>query len=143
MIIFDTNVISEIIKDQCDSNVQLWTASIDSDEACTTSINIAELYSGVAVLPNGKKKDGLRLQIDNIVQDLFHDRILAFDRNSAMQLSEISATLKTKGRTISLADGMIAAIAIQHDCKVASRDTQPYADAGLSFINPWNVREKA
>jgi predicted nucleic acid-binding protein len=41
------------------------------------------------------------------------------------------------GRTISVADGQIAAIATVHNFSVATRDFAPFVAAGVPVINPW------
>jgi predicted nucleic acid-binding protein len=46
---------------------------------------------------------------------------------------------RAEGKTISSADGYIAATAITHGLIVATRDTSPFEAAGLNVINPWNV----
>ena len=137
MIIFDTNVISEIIKENCAPAVRQWLTTISADEMATTAINAIELRSGAAILPNGKRKAALLLAIETSLEVLFGLRVFPYDLHSAMHHAEIISSMRPKGKDILLADCMIAAIARQRNCSVATRDVSPFRHAGLAVINPW------
>ena len=46
---------------------------------------------------------------------------------------------RAAGRSISMADGQIAAIAAVHGFTVATRDTAPFVAAGVPVVNPWEL----
>lgn len=137
MIIFDTNVISELTNDKCHPNVWAWAKRRIDNNAATTSINLAELLSGPAMMPDGKRKTELTLKIQSLVTDVFATRILDFNTEAAIAFAIIAGDLKVRGRAIGFADCQIAAIAMVNDCAVVTRDVQPFIDAGLRVINPW------
>jgi len=41
------------------------------------------------------------------------------------------------GRTLPVADGLMAAAALQHDLTLITRNTKDFAGLGLSLVNPW------
>ena len=43
------------------------------------------------------------------------------------------------GQLINTADGYIAATAAANEMIIATRDTSPFAAAGLEVINPWET----
>jgi predicted nucleic acid-binding protein len=67
---------------------------------------------------------------------------LVFDIDAARRRAPLAVTAKTSGRGFPTADGYIAAIAASRGFIVASRDTAPYAAAGVSVINPWDLSGK-
>jgi predicted nucleic acid-binding protein len=72
-----------------------------------------------------------------LLEGLFEERFLDFDREAAMAYSVLVSRALAKGFTISVADGQIAAIAAVHGFAVATRDTAPFLAAGVPVINPW------
>jgi predicted nucleic acid-binding protein len=44
---------------------------------------------------------------------------------------------RKSGKTISAADGYIAATAAEHGFSIATRDGDPFEAAGIAVINPW------
>jgi predicted nucleic acid-binding protein len=101
-----------------------------------TAISLAEIYSGIALLPDGRRKDGLRMTTEEYLK-WFVNPPLVFDRQAAMAYAEIVVRAKAKKYTISLADGFIAAVAIAHGFAVATRDVDSFRAAGVPVINPW------
>jgi predicted nucleic acid-binding protein len=55
MIIFDTNVLSELLRPDPAKEVERWLAAQDGAKAYFTTVGEAELRHGVAVLPAGKR----------------------------------------------------------------------------------------
>ena len=137
MILLDTNVVSEPLKLKGDSAVLAWLDSQIAETLHLSTISLAELRYGLAALPDGKRKENLRLALEARVLSLFGRRILPFDTAAAAAYGELRARARAAGRAIATADGYIAATAIAHGLTVATRDTAPFEAAGLSVINPW------
>lgn len=137
MIILDTNVISEPMKLNGDPAVQNWLDQQVAESLYITSISLAELLVGIALLPEGRRKQGLDNKLTKLITNLFDSRLLAFDQSAAIHYAALMAHAQENGQTLSLADGQIAAIAAVHGYTVATRDTQPFIAAGIAVINPW------
>jgi hypothetical protein len=101
-----------------------------------------ELLLGVEVLPDGKRKEGLAIALTELLVALFASRILPFDQQAATMYAARMSRAHASGRTVSMADGQIAAIAAVHGFKVATRDTAPFAAAGVPVVNPWEFAGK-
>lgn len=138
MIILDTNVVSEPLKSQPNLRVLQWLIKNSGDGLFLTSINLAELMAGLATMPDGKRKQTIATELDGLLQQLFQSRILSFDTDAAQAYATIFAKTQAAGKTIQPFDAQIAAIASAHGFAVATRDVQPFSDAGLSVIDPWH-----
>ncbi len=137
MILLDTNVVSEPLKAAGDANVLAWIDTQISETLYLSTIGIAELRYGIAVLPEGKRRDALHFGLEQRVLPLFAGRILAFDDAASQSYATLRARARAAGLAIAPADGYIAAIAATHGFAVATRDTSPFEAAGLTVINPW------
>jgi predicted nucleic acid-binding protein len=140
MILLDTNVVSEPLKLGGDPAVLAWLDAQDVASLYLSTISLAELRFGIAILPEGKRKERLRLRLDDRVLPVFEDRILPFGIEAADAYAVLHARARAAGKAIGPADGYIAAIAASHNLTVATRDTAPFEAAGLTVINPWRAR---
>ncbi|WP_244481187.1 type II toxin-antitoxin system VapC family toxin [Rhizobium sp. Leaf371] len=112
-----------------------WLDAQPAGSLFLTTITVAEILSGAAILPAGRRKDALQHALDHLVTTLFHDRILPFDLAAAREFAVILQRARQNG--IGLADAQIAAIAVARNGSVATRDVTPFAASGLSKIDPW------
>ncbi len=138
MIVLDTNVVSEAMKPAPDPAVRAWLNEQSAETLYLSSVTLAELLFGIAALPAGKRRNMLGRALDGLML-LFRDRVLPFDTEAARRYAELAVMAKKSGRGLPTSDGYIAAIAASRDFIVASRDTAPFAAAGVRVINPWNA----
>lgn len=140
MILLDTNVISEPLKPHGESAVLVWIDAQAVETLYLSTISLAELRFGIAAMPDSKRKDKLRQQLDERVLPVFADRILPFGVDAAAAYGELRARARMAGKAIGTADGYIAAVAAAHGFSVATRDTSPFEAVGLEVINPWKAQ---
>lgn len=139
MILLDTNVISEPLRQSGDKNVLRWMDAQTVETLYLSTISLAELRFGIAVLPAGKKKEGLHASLEQRILPLFAGRILSFDAPASQAYALLRARARAEGKAIAPTDGYIAAIATLQGLMVATRDTAPFVAAGLTVINPWEA----
>lgn len=139
MIVLDTNVVSEPMKPDADPAVLSWLDAQVAETLYLTATSLAELLIGIEVLPSGQRKAGLGAMLADLLANLFEGRILPFDHATAAAYAPLMASARFAGRTISLADGQIAAIATTHGFAVATRDTAPFMAMGVPIIDPWST----
>ena len=137
MILLDTNLISEPLRPAPDPAVIAWIDAQPVQTLFLSAVTVAELRSGIASLPAGKRRDALRERIETQVLPLFTGRVLAFDLAATQPYADLLAKAKSKGQAIALSDAYIAAIALAHGMSVATRDAAPFKTAGVAVINPW------
>jgi hypothetical protein len=139
MIVFDTNVISETLRPVPEQAVLTWMRSIPRREIWTCTIVLAELFSGVDLMPTGKRQRLLREKMELMVPALFMGQVLVFDIPAARAYGPILAVRKTKGRPIDEFDAQIAAIAKANGATLATRNTSDFEDCGIQVVNPWEA----
>jgi predicted nucleic acid-binding protein len=137
VILLDTNVVSEPLRHAPEQRVIRWIDAQAMETLFLSAITVAELRAGVALLPAGKRRTGLQENLEKRVLPLFAGRVLPFDLNCTPAYAALTAKARAAGLAVAAADGYIAAIAAAHGLAVATRDTGPFATAGVAVINPW------
>lgn len=143
MIVLDTNVVSELSKREPSMAVLAWLDAQPPEALYFTSISAAELWAGVAALPDGARKRGLESSLDSAMGRLFAGRRLPFDDAAARAYADIVRRTQAAGMPVPLADGLIAAVALSRGFAVATRDDAPFRAAGVEVIDPWRYAAPA
>ena len=136
MIVVDTNVISEMMRDNPDPAVLAWTAT--AGRVHTTAITLAEVEYGIARLPAGRRRDQLTATATDVFAD-FQDVILPFDVWAAHRYAEIVANRDARGHPIATADAQIAAVCAARKATLATRNTGDFESTGIQLVNPWQA----
>ena len=139
MILLDTNVVSELMRTVPAQLVLDWFAKHDAADLFISAVTEAELRTGVAIMPEGQRRDRLQLAIDAMIDQDFQARVLSFDSLAAKAYAEIAAQRRAAGRPIAEADCQIAAIARATDAPIATRNVKDFDGCGVRVINPWNA----
>lgn len=138
MILLDTSVISELMRAEPAQAVLNWFSQHDAADLFISAVTEAELRTGVAYLPEGQRRDRLKLAVDAMIDQDFQGRILPFDTIAARPYAEIAAQRRAAGRPIAEADCQIASIARVTDAPLATRNVKDFDGCGVCVINPWN-----
>ncbi len=138
MIILDTNVLSELMKASPAAKVVGWINSQPAALLFTTSLTVAEILYGVALLPSGKRRSQIAQQVQEMMDEDFRERILPFDAAAAQEVAEIAAHRKLKGLPLTQIDGQIAAIAKLRHATLATRKVSDFKECGVALYDPWN-----
>ncbi|MDZ4145316.1 MAG: type II toxin-antitoxin system VapC family toxin [Burkholderiales bacterium] len=139
MILLDTNVISETQRQEPNARVLDWMDAQALETLYLSVITVAELRAGIALMPVGKRRDGLHENLENRLLPMFANRVLSFDMACTKAYAELLAKSRAVGLAVETADAFIAAVALANGFAVATRDTSPFEAAGLNVINPWGA----
>jgi hypothetical protein len=137
MIVLDTNVLSELTKSSPAAEVHGWMALQPALSIFTTAITQAETLYGILLLPPGKRRAALLVEVQQMLREDFADRILPFDSYAAVSYGSIRASRRAMGRPISEADAQIAAIVHSRGAVLATRNTVDFEHCGIKVLNPW------
>lgn len=139
MIILDTNVIAELMREVPDPKVASWIQGIDPQNLALTVIAIAEILRGIERLPKGKRRQRLEHSFKEFIQKGFRGRIFPFDREAAYVYGGIAAGREKAGLSVDPVDLMIAAIAKNLQASIATRNIKDFEECGVTLINPWEL----
>lgn len=137
MIVVDTNVTSELMRPSPAPTVTAWVRAHSSAELYATSITLAEIGYGVERLPNGRRKELLKITADEVFS-AFAEHVLAFDATAAAEYGGIVSRRERAGTPIDGFDAQIAAICRTHGAALATRNVKDFQDTGIALIDPWH-----
>lgn len=103
---------------------------------------LAELRFGLELLTPSAKRSALEKAYDRLVDELFADRILAFDRAAAIRFGKLRSERRKSGRPISTMDALIAAVALANTMTLATRNTADFEGIGLALVNPFETADQ-
>jgi len=138
VILLDANVLSEPIKAQHSAAVVAWLDAQDPRVLCTSSLVMAELLAGIAVKPDGQRKDQLAADVRRTLNQLIGTRIFDFDSAAAEAYADIARETRLSGQTLPDVDALTAAVARSRNIAVATRNVRHFAPAGVVVVNPWD-----
>ncbi len=139
MILLDTNVISELTRREPDPGVLAWIDGLAADEVWTTAITAAELLSGLARLPAGRRRNELTGAVEGLLREDLAGRIEPFDAETAGHYALLVAERIGAGQPISVPDAQIAAICRKRRATLATRNTRDFEGTGIDLVNPWHL----
>ncbi|WP_228777398.1 type II toxin-antitoxin system VapC family toxin [Lonepinella koalarum] len=139
MFLIDTNVISELRKiplGDANVNVSEWAMRIPEEHIFISVVSIMEIKRGILTL---QRRDPTQAKIiqqwfENIIKAQFQSRILPINLKTA----EICATLHAPNKRPEN-DAWIAAIALEHNLTLATRNVKDFDIAELKIFNPWDL----
>jgi len=115
--LLDTNVLSELMREVPEP---------------------AEILTGIALLPSGKRRTALGEAAQQMFGLDFAQRVCVFDALAAGHYAQIVAARTRQGRPISTEDAQIAAIAIAGGLTLTTRNTKDFQGiTGLLLTDPW------
>jgi hypothetical protein len=140
VIVVDTNVLSEFMREYPDRHVYAWLDRQNPAEVFTTAITKAEVYYGIEIKVRGKKRASLEAFAERLFGGTFKGKILPFDSSAALHFAKMSASLKSRGKKMNEFDAQIAAIAHARGSVLATRNIDDFEACGVELINPWPAR---
>ena len=133
----DTNVLSELMRPTPDASIASWVAGRATSSLHLTAVSEAELRFGLAIIPPGRRRDGLAQGLERMLRTGFANRVLPFDSAAASAYAVSAAARRAIGRPMPETDCQIAAIARSRGMAAVTRNVRDFADAGIVAIDPW------
>src|SRR5438128_1287988 len=96
---------------QLEPAVAGWIKAQRSELLFTTTISQAEILSGLAIMPHGRRRRDLEAAARAMFLEDFDGRVLSFDPQAAAMYADIFATRRGASRPTTTLDLMIASIA--------------------------------
>lgn len=133
--LLDTNVISELVRPKPAKAALAWFENIPSDALYISVLTLGEIRKGVERMPDGARREKLRLWLEHELTDWFGTRILPVDIPVADRWGKLIAHM---GRPVPSIDSLLAATALHHELRIVTRNQKDFDYPGLEVINPWS-----
>jgi toxin FitB len=138
--LLDTNVLSELMRSSPSATVMAWFAQKPQAKMLTTAITQAEIWTGIALLPAGQRRDALAGAVEHLFANEWQGQCLPFDTAAAAHYALVRVQRAQAGRPISTEDAQIAAIALARGLPLVTRNTKDFEGIDqLTLINPWET----
>ena len=121
MYLFDTDSISQIIRQQPNLSFIKRLASISPDDQFTTTITVGEMVYGAY---KSNRPSYFLERLDRLVWPNIN--ILSFDEAAAKTCGKVKAEMENKGTVLSEPDMRISAIALHHNLTVVTGNTRHF-----------------
>ena len=135
--LLDTNVPSETLRPLPDVKVAAWLENQTKESQFLSVVTLGDLRRGTTLLLQGARRAQLERYIEVTVPLWFGPRVLPVTQAIAERWGILDGQRQAAGRPLGVADGMIAATALEHGLTLATRNTKDFADLGVALINPW------
>jgi len=135
--LLDTNVISELISKRSNKKVVEWLDRLDSNTIYLSVITIGEIRKGIEKLPPSKRKERIKEWLEGDLLLRFQGKILEITTEVMLIWGELTGRLEKEGRPITAIDSLIAAIALQGNYRLVTRNEHDFQYTGVTIINPW------
>ena len=137
MIILDTNLVSELMREDPDITVLAWVEAQMMEDLWTTTVTVFELRYGILKMPPGRRRTGLMTAVERVVSEALAGRIFPLDIEAAEAAAHLMVTREQRGHVVSVEDTLIAGIAVARRASIATRNRRDFADAGIAILDPW------
>lgn len=136
--LLDTNVLSEFSRTgDPNQRVKDWIRNAPQEALFVSVLTFAEIRRGIALLPSGKRRTQLEEWLEHDLLESFGARLLPVTRLIADRWAALSAQAQLRGKPLAVADGLIAATALEHDLTLVTRNAKDFAGTGAVVFNPW------
>jgi predicted nucleic acid-binding protein len=109
------------------AGVVAWVAKQPAADLYTTAITQAEIFYGIELLREGKRRDALLAAAEAMFAVDFAGRVFVFDGDAAREFSRLAARAE------------IAAITRLHRATLVTRNGADFFDCGIEVIDPWTA----
>lgn len=137
--LLDTNVVSETVRRRPNPSVIAWLDELPSEAIFISVLTLGEIRKGVEQLSDRKRRERLRVWLEQDLPAWFEGRVLAIDRAVADRWGRLLAEAR---RPLPSIDSLLAATALHHELRLVTRNANDFRYPGLDVIDPWNGSSK-
>ena len=136
--LLDTNCVSELVRVRPEPHVVEWMEATDEAVLYLSVLTLGEIRKGLAGLPQGRRRTHLETWLEVELQARFAGRILTIDAPVADRWGLLAAQAKSRGISLPIIDGLLAATALHYNLTVVTRNSSDFQKAHVQVLNPWD-----
>jgi predicted nucleic acid-binding protein len=129
MFLGDTNVLSELARQQVDLGVATWASEVT--EIAISVVTVEEISYGLAAKPNLRVQTWFKQLLES------NCRVLPISFEISNRSGELRGMLRLSGKVRSQADMLIAATAQIHQLTLVTRNIRDFEGCGIPLLNPF------
>ena len=137
--LIDANVISEMMRPHPEPRVAAFLDKIADQGIGLASITVWEILNGIGLLDAGRRRDALAERFQNLLDDLFEERIFDWTLDDARECARIMEAKRRRGEALEdhLPDAFLAATAARRGLTIVTRNASEFRNTGVEVVNPW------
>ena len=136
--LLDTNVISELVKNDPNGRVVAWVDDLEPDSTYLSVLTIGEISKGIERLPLSSRRERFTNWLHDFLLIRFSDSILGVDVDLMLTWSKMITRMEAAGKPTNVIDSIIAATALHYHCTLATRNVKHFLSTGITVLNPWD-----
>ncbi len=133
MCLVDANVLCEATQPRPDPRVIEWL-SRNERRLAVDPVILGEVRFGILLLPSGQKRRGLERWFDEVARRI---HCVPWDAETGLRWAELLAHLRSIGKPMPIKDSFIAATALTHGLRLATRNRRDFEASGVELIDPF------
>jgi|YNPBryunderm2012_1023409.scaffolds.fasta_scaffold26874_2 tRNA(fMet)-specific endonuclease VapC len=137
--LLDTNIISELISKQPDQAVIDWIDQLDPRAVFISVITVGEIRKGIEKLPLSERRERMRMWLENDLLIRFAGNIAPITTDVMLTWGALVGRLENEGKPMPAIDSLIAAIVLQGNYVLVTRNDEDFKHTGIPIINPWKL----
>ena len=137
--LIDTNVVSEMMRPRPEPRVAAFLDSVAEEGLGLASVTVWEVLDGIGRLAPGQRREGLADRFQDLLDELFEDRIVPWSLTDAQACARIMENKRGRGEPLDdhVPDAFLAAAAFTRGLAVLTRNTGEFRNTGVQTVNPW------
>ena len=135
--LLDTKFVSETIRPRPDKTVLDWMEAQVPTDLFIAAQTMGELVRGARKVREQARRERFEKWIEQDLARQFDGRVLSFDGRTAAVWGRLMGDGDRAGRTPAAADAQIAAVAIQHELILVTRNVKDFVNFDIQFLDPW------
>lgn len=140
--LLDTNIISELIKDNPNENVVSFIKSISEDAFVLSVVTVGEIKFGIENSKSEAKKEELKNWLYNHLLQRFENKIIDIDIETILVWAKTTHKLQTIGKPMPIMDSLIAATCLAKNLILVTRNEKDFSALEIELINPFEIAQK-
>ena len=137
--LLDTNVVSETIRPRPGKMVLHWIEAQIPTDLFLAAQTIGELVRGARKVREQERRERFEKWIEQDLARQFDGRVLPFDGRTAAVWGRLMGDGDRTGRPPAAADAQIAAVAIQHELILVTRNVKDFVNFHIRLLDPWQI----
>lgn len=142
--LIDTNVVSEMMRPRPEPRVAVFLDSISDEGLGLASVTVWEVLDGIGQLDSGRRRRGLADRFQDLLDELFEDRIVEWSLADAQACARIMEDKRRRGEPLDdhVPDAFLAAAAATRGLAVVTRNAGEFRNTGVETVDPWVVEPR-